>query len=182
VLVASKFEKDLDKFAKKLGSVFELATAVGAIDDYADAIVEQIQSRTRAGRGVAFTGQLGGNESRFVPLKESYRKARKKYYAGMIRAADGAPNKSSLTFTGQMLASLEAKVSKTARGKTSIKIEPTGNRQGGGPTNKELARWHSTGKGNLPKRAFLGLTRLDQSKVNKKFAKTFSDIVRGVFK
>ena len=36
--MASKFEKDLDKFAKKLGSVFELATAVGAIDDYADAM------------------------------------------------------------------------------------------------------------------------------------------------
>jgi hypothetical protein len=180
--LTSKFEKDLEKFSKKLGRVFELATAVGAIDDYADAIVKQIQSRTRAGRGVAFTGQLGGDQTRLAPLKADYQKARKKYYRGMIKAAGGAPNKSSLTFSGQMLASLEAKVSKTGRGKTAIKIEPTGSRQGDKISNKELARIHSTGKGNLPKRAFLGLTRLDQSKVNKEFAKTFSDIVRGVFK
>jgi hypothetical protein len=178
--LASDFEKDLDKFSKKLENFLDLATSVNSVKDYAKIARDQVVKRTTTGRGVAYSGQLGGNPVKFKGLHPSYIRERE-HYADVIRFAKGAPNKSSLTFTGEMLASVNAMVRKNGKGKVEILIQPTGVRADG-ISNKQLAEWHATGKGNLPKRAFLGLTRLDLTKVNKTYAETFSEIVGKVFK
>jgi phage gpG-like protein len=170
--LASKFEKDLNAFSKKLGSFIELATDIGALDEYAEFAKGKIQQRTRAGRGVSYPNQLGGNAVKFAELSTAYKKARRGYILG----EGGKPNKSSLTWSGEMIDSLKASVKKNGAGRNSILIEPQGQR------NKDLTRYHAEGKGNLPKRVYLGLTRKDLTDINREFAKTFSEIIRKVFK
>lgn len=173
-MAKDKFFKDIEAFAKKAGSFIELATSLDALDEYGELVKGKIQKRTRAGRGVAYPNQLGGSAVKLQGLSEPYKRSRRQYNKPTGTAAK--PNKSNLTFTGQMLASLKATSKKNPNGRSVISVSPTGKR------NKDLARWHAEGKGNLPNRVFLGLTRKDITEINREFAKTFSAIVRDVFK
>ena len=89
-----------------------------------------------------------------------------------------SPNKSALTFSGQLVDSIKAKVKVDAE-LLSITIEPTGKRtpyknKDGTNTkksakigNKRLAKIHADGGGKLPKRDLLGFTKKKEKEIVK---------------
>jgi len=137
-------------------------------------LIAQIQKRTRAGIGVAKTGQRLGASKRLRKLKPKTIEARRK------KKLDGTttPGKSNLTETGQMLRSLVA-VNFSARG---FEIRPDRRKRKGGMTNEELAAIHDAGvygksKQKRPRR-FIGMTLNDQRLLLRAFRKTFTDAIK----
>lgn len=111
-----------------------------ALVDIQEFWLKRTVSFTRSGRSLPLDGD------RFKPLSERYREFRSKY-----RGPKGKlfkPNKSNLTFTGQMLESLRGR--SNLRNQT-VTIFATGTRDDG-QTNKEVAE-HVADQG----RPFLGL-------------------------
>ena len=173
-LAKSDLEKQLKAFNKKLQQVVKNSTGTANINTYADSVLKQLQLRTRAGGGVYITGQLGGRGARLKALSANYKEHRAKNRTSLGKG--GKPNKSSLTFTGQLLQSLKVQDVKIRNGNVSFRIKPTGSRDDG-LTNEKLAEY--VAKNGRP---FLGLTRLDLTKANRSFAQTFRKNARKVFK
>lgn len=100
----------------------------GALLQMRDFWIKRVQAFTRTGKS------LFENGAKLAPLSESYVKFRKRF-----KGKTGEffkPNKSNLTFTGQLIKSLKG--SANVR-KQSVSVFPTGQRSDG-KSNKEVAQ------------------------------------------
>ena len=85
--------------------------------------------------GFTRTGKSLVTESRLKPLSSSYRKFRNSFQG--FKSQFFRPNKSNLTFTGQLLDSLKGTANVR---KQRVQIKPTGRRKDG-LTNEQLAEY-----------------------------------------
>lgn len=117
----------------------------------ADQAIEQIQLRTRLGKGV---NKNEGQESKLIPLAASTKKARK-------RKKVPRPNRSYLTETGQMLNSITKRI---ASGTINLFFSGT---RDDGLSNAELADIHQNqGAGRSKvKRPFFYISAKDVKKL-----------------
>jgi len=156
--VADSPSKIFRKRIQKLQKAKDALTSGKDGADLGEFIVETIVQRTRSGKAPE---RDDGQNSSLKPLSNSYKQVRagKIYFYeddnGNLRVAKGrgsrhpdldqttTPNKSNLTFTGQLLRSIKYRLVGD-----SIIIEPTGSRQrlstqktGSAPSNKKVAEY-----------------------------------------
>lgn len=133
-----------------------------------DETADIIRRRARLGYGAS---EMGGSRFSFKRLSPRYIKFRKSTGAAFLSALTYSAPKSNLTFTGQMLDSLTARVE---NGK--VYISPTGQRNdpfSRGKSNADIARY--VAKGGRP---FLFLTKPELSQVVRFYRTTFGDLAR----
>ena len=155
--------KDIEKFVNDIQKTICLSVSRKNLTRYGNLAIKRIQARTLKGSGVQQTGQLFGRAKKLKPLSASYKKQRRRNSSKL--SSHATPNKSNLTFTGQMLESLKLTKINTRNG--SFKIEPKGKR------NKDVAGFVDEGG-----RSFLGLTTGDVTAIRKEYQSTFSKLVR----
>jgi hypothetical protein len=93
------------------------------LNDYADETAERVRRRVRLGGGVEDT-KRGGARTKLKQLSPKYKKARKR--SKKLNKTKTKPNKSNLTFTGQLLDAIKGR----SRGK-KIVLEFKENRDDG---------------------------------------------------
>jgi hypothetical protein len=164
----SKAINQLDKIIKRLKKTVEdgavKTEALKSLGDFARDIVVK---RTRLGYGVNVNL---GQKARLAKLSPNY-VDRRKVFSGISSLTSA--KKSNLTRTGQMLASMQAKVS---RGR--IFISPTGNRNDG-KTNLEVAEYNAKAFGSRPSRVFNRVSLLEFKQIVRFYRKTFGDLFKG---
>jgi hypothetical protein len=150
----------------KLQGVIKDAAQKKALKPTADFARDVIVKRTRLGYGVE---RNYGYKEKLKPLSPNYIKSRK-----MFAKLDGftTPRKSNLTRTGDMLRSIEAKVSNGV-----IEIVPTGTRSDG-KKNVDIARYNQEGGKGRPRRIFMRISDLEFKQVVRFYRKTFGDLLR----
>ena len=154
------------KIIARLKKVVEDGVKASALIPTSKFAADLVVKRTRLGYGVL--KNMGAKE-KFAKLSPNYVKQRK-MFSGLD--ASTRPNKSNLTRTGQMLASIQPKV---VNGQ--IIIRPTGNHRGGF-SNEQLAKWNEDGTRNRPRRVFLNISELEFNQIKRFYRKTFGDLVR----
>jgi hypothetical protein len=154
------------KIVKSLKKVLDDSIKASAMTPTSKFAADLVVKRTRLGYGV--DKNMGAKE-KFAKLSPNYVKQRK-----MFAGLDGStrPNKSNLTRTGQMLASIQPKVVSG-----QIIIKPTGAHKGGF-SNEQLAKWNEDGSRNRPRRIFLNISELEFNQIKRFYRKTFGDLVR----
>lgn len=158
---------------KASDTLLQLRKYIKAVEDgkiganYYDFVVgdtiEQIQRRTRLGKGVTEGGAL----EKLSELSDSYKDKRKK------SKLDGTtkPNKSNLTFTGQLLKSLRGK-------RQGVSFFFTlNNQRDDDVTNSEIANWQAD-KG----RRFFDLSTSERKGLARKIAQVLKDLILRGFK
>lgn len=154
---------DIQKFAKQVAAILEERKIEAVRLVLAAECIALIQKRTRQGSGIA---RQGGEVRRLKGLSPSYIKFRQ---SNRIRLSPfTSPTKSNLTFTNQMLGSLDV----VGRGK-QMAVAPTG-RRSDGKSNQEIADYVSEDRPFL----FLSPQELDQAQ--RRAVKTFEDLVKGI--
>lgn len=98
----------------------------------AEMSIDMIRRRTRQGFGVR---SFGGAKERLKPLSERYKEYRRENRRKL--SPETSPGKSNLTFTGQMLDSMQI----VSESKGIAKIGPYGQRRLGGGRNEDVAKW-----------------------------------------
>jgi len=127
-------------------------------------IIDQIQRRTRLGKGVSKSGEL----VKLAPLSnEKYKKKRKE----STLDSTTRPNKSNLTFTGQLLKSIIGK-----RNKTIITFTLDDKRDDTSSTNSEIAR----GQADQGRR-FFDLSKSERNGVSRKISQLLKEFVKKIF-
>lgn len=112
---------------------------------------------------------------RYKALASSTIDQRKRMARYNDTSPDFSPRRSNLTFSGQLLDSITAKIFVT---KSIVEIEPRGTRRkyrkkNGKPVkgpalkNKTLAEYHDKGKGRLPKRNIFSVSKKNVRKISK---------------
>lgn len=101
------------------------------MQDLGEAAVFMIRKRTLNGFGVA---KLGSSASRLKPLSDSYKKYRRRNALRLSPLT--SPTRSNLTFSSEMLASLDVVRTRTGR----VIIHPTG-RRNDGYTNFQISKF-----------------------------------------
>ena len=157
-----QFSKIIKSLQKVVNDSIKAAALLPTSKFAADLVVK----RTRLGYGVS--KNMGAKE-KFAKLSPNYVKQRK-MFAGLD--ASTRPNKSNLTRTGQMLASIRPIIVDG-----QIIIRPTGNHKGGF-SNEQLAKWNEDGTRNRPRRVFLNISELEFNQIKRFYRKTFGDLVR----
>lgn len=172
----------LPDFANALQKAIEKAVSPDAMRSYALEAANMIRVRTRLGYGVASSG---GKRERLKPLSESYKKQRAGQL-GFFTTESGAvvpykpkrkpkisefttPGRSNLTFTGQLLDSLQ--VTSANRGKATIGVQ--GRRAGSSLTNRDVARFVEE-----QGRPFLNLSDVEIKRVNELVTKRLTEELR----
>lgn len=155
-----------NKIISSLKKVVEDSVKAAALLPTARFASDLVVKRTRLGYGV---DRKMGAKTKFAILSPNYVKQRK-----MFAGLDGTTraNKSNLTRTGQMLASIQPKIING-----QIIIKPTGNHKGGF-SNEQLAKWNEDGTKNRPRRIFLNISELEFNQIKRFYRKTFGDLVR----
>jgi hypothetical protein len=125
----------LENLFDSLNKTVEDITSKDQLEDIGKAIAEIIKVRTRLGYGVS---RQGGKREELNSLSKKYTRYRRKNRR--LLSSSTRPNKSNLTFTGQMLDSITFKA-----GRGKLRVEPSGRRRDG-LTNLKLAE-HVTDKG-----------------------------------
>ena len=125
-------------------------------------IPEQIQKRTRLGRGVNESGAI----YKFDPLSEKYIDRRKKSSLDPYTK----PTRSNLTFTGQMLRSIEG----VRRG--TLFIFTLGGLRSDGKSNSDLAKWNEE-KG----RRFFDLSNSERLGLSRQISKILTKSIKKLF-
>jgi hypothetical protein len=125
---------DLGKFRKVIEDAFKAATSKEAMAKYGKAAAQYIKVRTRQGYGVK-----GNNEPKnnLDALSEKYKATRKKNRNELHGST--RPNKSNLTYTGQMLDS----VGVTYANQGTVIVSPNGERNDSEHGNAEIAQFVS---------------------------------------
>jgi hypothetical protein len=126
-MASLSFKQLFDRLQKSVDD----SISKSSMDDIGKALVEIIRVRTRLGYGV---GATGDQRQKLKPLSLLYREYRRKNRR--LMSPQATVNRSNLTFTGQMLDSLDVVSSK----KGALSIAPTGTRKGG-LKNLTLARY-----------------------------------------
>lgn len=103
------FKEFSRKFPKALKKALEEIESKKSMDDLGKVLVEQIQLRTKLGKGV---DKPEGKSKRFKPLKDSTKKARRNAARKGKLSGDTSPAKSNLTFSGDMIDSINHKAKK----------------------------------------------------------------------
>lgn len=151
-ILAIRLKKQLeDKVIRKVKRANRKLSSNQELSKIGNQTIEQIQLRTRLGKGVE---ESNGRESRLEPLAPSTKRQRKR--KGIAR-----PNRSYLTETGQMLDSIRQRIMAG-----TIKIFFTGTRDDG-LSNDELADIHQNkGAGrSRVKRPFFFISKNDARKL-----------------
>ena len=142
---------------------------VNKADKIQDGILNELKKEIKSGKSPA-TGK------NFKRLKSSTIESRKKKSKHNKTDPSFSPGKSALTFSGQLVDSIKAKIRVGAKS-LNITIEPTGRRKSyknkdGSNTkgsakmgNKKLAKLHADGSGKLPKRDLLGFTKKKEKEI-----------------
>lgn len=160
----SRAQNDLSKFTGKIADLMRDAAKQDVLRPVALKAIELIQRRTRLGYGVPDGTNGTAEREKLKPLSERYIEARKKGQLGDF----ATPKRSNLTFTGQLLASLD--VIKLTRG--SVVIGPTGSRRGGG-TNAQVAKYVAE-----QGRQFLSLSRPEAEQLRRFYRNAFGDLLK----
>ncbi len=128
-----------------------------------------IVKRTRLGFGTPDGGNGAGERFTLKPLADTTIDARKRMGRRGTLSDVTSPKRSNLTATGQMLDSMAV----TAVSSTTVSVAPTGSRQGGGPSNAEVAAYVSE-----QGRSFLQLSRLEADQLTRFYRNIFGDLLR----
>lgn len=158
--------KQFANIIKKLEKSVKEAIDKNALVDVGRFARDIVVKRTRLGYGV--TRDFGKKE-RLARLSPNYIK-RRKMFAGL--SENTRPTRSNLTFTGQMLDSIESNVKRGI-----IEIKPTGRRLDG-KRNEDIARYNEQGGKGRPKRIFMRISQLEFKQIVRFYRKTFGDLLR----
>ncbi len=161
--ISKQFQKGFSQIQKRIESAFEEAKNPNTQKIIGDFVLNLIVKRTRLGFGV---NKNFGEKQKFPKHSEKYIRRRERF-AGL--SSTTSPNKSNLTFTGQLLES--TKVIKAANGQ--IRISPTGSRSTERLTNLELADILES-KGRIYNR----ISQLEYQQLIRFYRKTFGDLLR----
>lgn len=149
---------------RKLGDVIQDgikdALKQSNFQKFCEQAADMIRLRTRLGFGVS---RPGGAREKLTALSTGYVKRRA---AARDLSPDTTPRRSNLTFTGQMLDSLDGRATGEGRGVVS----PTGSRAGG-LTNRKVAEYVSE------ERPFLNLTDTETTRVTDAIRKSIIDSI-----
>lgn len=148
----------LDKFNAAMARALSKVGAPSNMRKFGEDAADIVRLRTRLGSGVETEG---GTKKRLKPLSESYRKRRKK----ADLHPDTAPNKSNLTFTGQMLDSLGV----TSVRQNQVTFGPRGSRTGSSLSNKQVAEYVT-----LAGRAFNNLSKVEIKRITEAIAEVLN--------
>lgn len=164
-----------DAFKRAFKDAMETVSSAENMRKFGEQAAEMVRLRTRLGSGVE---KEGANKRPLKRLSDSYKQVRRGKIAFFTRGgkvipytpdrppslhSHTTPSKSNLTFTGQMLDSLD--VTSARRGE--VTVGPTGSRKGG-LTNKEVAGYVSK------ERPFNNLSKVEQ----KRMSEIIADILR----
>tara|TARA_R110002020_G_scaffold94189_5_gene226882 strand:+ start:831 stop:1382 length:552 start_codon:yes stop_codon:yes gene_type:complete len=164
-------DKKLKKFNKEIEKLFS------GSDSIQEHMLKDLKEEIKSGKSPA-TGKS------FRKLKDSTVKSRRKRSKYNSTDPSFSPGTSALTFSGQLVDSLKAKIKIGAKS-IRVTIEPTGKRspyknKDGSNTkgsakkgNKKLAEYHAEGS---PKRDLLGFTK----KKEKEIVKLLRDGISGI--
>jgi len=170
-----KIDRVVDEFRKELGRI------ISSSDGVQNRLLSELKKEIKSGKSPA-TGK------NFIKLKTSTKNSRRARAKYSKTDPKFSPNKSALTFSGQLVDSIKAKV-KVGIKSMRITIEPTGKREpyknkDGSNTkgsarkgNKKLAKIHAEGGGKLPKRDLLGFTKKKEKEVVKIIKETIKEIL-----
>lgn len=159
---------DLTKIINKLQKTVKQAVSRAALKEVGIFARDIVVKRTRLGYGVE--SNFGSKEA-FAGLSDKYKKRR----ASSDLSPLTRPNKSNLTNTGQMLASMK---SFTPRDGT-IEIRPTGKRDDG-YTNEDIAEFNAIGGKNRPPRVFNFVSNNEYFQIIRFYRRTFTDLLKKV--
>lgn len=165
----------LNKFFSTLQSVVKAAVKPLQMRYLANETIKIVVKRTKLGYGVL---DNGGERDNFDALSTKYirkrknlrsqnkKHARRGHHSALVLDASTNPEKSNLTFTGQMLRSLAYEVKDG-----EITIKPEGTRDDG-LRNYDVAQWCSE-KG----RTFNRMSRAEENQVFRIYRKRFGDLL-----
>lgn len=165
--MASNPVNDLADFCNRLRGVIGDMAAQETLKPMAEEAITIIVRRTRLGYGVPDGSNGTADRFKLPTLSKPYVKHRQRFPALMSGLT--TPSRSNLTFTGQLLDSVQ--VLRIAPG--SVVIVPTGGRQGESLTNAQLAGYVAA-KG----RSFLSLSSLEAEQLTRFYRNTFGDLLR----
>lgn len=90
---------------KKVNEIVNRVLDKNLLNEIGSFAAGRIQNRTRLGKGVS---EQGGKLEKLKPLSDGYKKQRRKNKSKL--SPDAKPAKSNLTFSGQMLESIDYKI------------------------------------------------------------------------
>ena len=182
--VTVKGLKKLDKIAQSLRK--ELGDFLSKSDKVQDLVVGDLKKEIKSGKSPA-TGK-NFRKLKTTPKGKSTVDQRRRKSKYNKTDPSFSPGKSALTFSGQLVDSIKAKV-KVGVKSMRITIEPTGKRtpyknKDGSNTkgsakkgNKKLAEIHAKGGGKLPKRDLLGFTKKKEKEIINLFKEVIKEIL-----
>jgi len=162
------FDKGINKFVKELQKTIDDSLSRKQLKRLGDAALVVIYSRTKKGKFVKKTGQIGGARATKALAKSTIRNRQRN--KDKLHPTT-SPRKSNLTFSGQLLDSL--KVKKISARKKSFVISPEGRRKGSSLANFEVAEFVDQNG-----RPFLGLSNKDLKEIVKLYQSSFAKLVR----
>jgi len=153
--------QQLNEIIRAIYDELDELTSRETLTDIGDWIAERLRMRARSGKTATYAGS---NLTKLKPLSSSYIKFRTRNRSKLHKST--SPKKSNLTFSGQLLDSIKARI----RGESVI-IGPTGRRFGGG-TNERIAIYVQD-----QGRPFLYLGRRDISELVKIYDESLQDLI-----
>lgn len=185
------------EISRRLSALKEVVNDNSLKMDLAKFTRDLVYKRVKSGKGVNSDRRASAvtSHQKLKPLSKGYKRWRatgwvsfkaKKYYGSVYEVVDvnfyvgipalgefGAPNRSNLTLTGQMLGSMQFDIKKYG----FVVLIPETRRREGGLTNAQLARHHSNNG-----RPFMALTsgesRIIKSKMKKEIQKRLRSVLR----
>lgn len=142
------------------------AVKPNALKPTAEFAANVVVKRTRLGYGVDASNAA---KKKLAKLSKRYVEKRK-IFDGLSELT--RPNKSNLTRTGQMLASVKPFIKDG-----EIIIKPTG-RRNDGKNNYDIAQYNQIGGMNRPPRIFMNISQLEFAQTVRFYRKTFTTLLR----
>ena len=106
----ASFNRFASQFRNNLNKAIEDAFSINYLSQTGNDIVKQIQVRTRSGFGVQ---QNNARQARLRPLSPQYVRSRRDAAKAGILSNTTSPQRSNLTYTGNMLASITSSASRS---------------------------------------------------------------------
>ena len=154
------FQRDFKKSNTKI-----MKELKDTLPDIGDAMIEEIQKRTKLGYGV---DDNYGSKSPLKKLSDAYKRQRKNMNLG----ERGKWNKSNLTLTGSMLESLKARTNKSSY---TVTVRPTGSDEKGVSNARKAGQQEKDG------RPFLYLSTPEIKRISKVLREALDKIVKRLF-
>lgn len=161
-------KQQLNILAKKIAESVKLTFNAAFMREVGDEVARIIFIRTRLGYGVQAQGSM---RQKLMPLSAGYIAMRKKSKKSTSLSTATSPTKSNLTFTGQLLESIQTK-----KAQDGISwVGPIGYRNDG-LTNEQVANTVSK------TRPFMFLSDLELLKINRFAQNNFSSVFKTRFR